>query len=63
MKRLAIVAALSLAGCSSQAIALRDPASRQVIECKADPWVVLDVQSWNEECARKYERNGFERLK
>lgn len=63
MRRYVTLAALALAGCAPQAISLRDPQTRQIVECQADPWVVLDIKSWNEECARRYERNGFERMK
>lgn len=66
MKRLTLLAAATLLGaCSApQAIQLRDPQTRQIVECKADPLAVRawDVASWNEECARRYERNGFTRI-
>lgn len=65
MKRLIFVTVL-LAGCSTpQAIQLRDSQTRQVVECKADPWAVWswDIPRWNEACAARYERNGFERIK
>lgn len=61
----ALMALALLAGCSApQAIQLRDPAG-QIVECRADPWAVRswDVQRWQEECAQRYERNGFQRIK
>lgn len=64
MKRLTILLVL-LTGCSApQAIQLRDPQTRQIVECRADPWAVRawDTQRWNEECAQRYERNGFQRI-
>jgi hypothetical protein len=66
MKRLTILATLALGACSApQAVQLRDPQTRQIVECRADPWAVRawDTARWNEECAQKYERNGFERIK
>lgn len=60
------VLVLALCACSSpQPILLRDPATKQVAECKADPWAVRawDVQRYNEDCARKYEAAGYERMK
>ena len=64
MKRLAILAVLAVGACSApQAVQLRDPAGH-VAECKADPWAVWswDIKRWQEECAQKYERSGFQRM-
>lgn len=58
--------ALAIGGCSGpQPIMLREPQTRQVAECKADPWAVWswDIPRYNEECARKYEAAGYQRLK
>jgi hypothetical protein len=68
MKRLPIMASLlALGACSSmdQSIKLRDPQTQQVVECKADPMKIWswDTARWQEDCAQKYERNGFTRLK
>lgn len=66
MKKLALVVGLLVAGCSApQAVQLRDPQTKQLVECKADPWAVWswDIARWNDDCAKKYERNGFERIK
>lgn len=65
MKR-TILIALLVAGCSSpQAIPLRNSTTQQIVECKADPWAVWswDIARWNEDCAQRYERNGFQRMK
>lgn len=66
VRGLTILMALTVAGCSTapQGVQLRD-ASGHVVECKADPWAVWswDIPRWQEECAQKYERNGFERMK
>lgn len=64
MKKLTF--ALLLAGCSApQAVQLRDPQTRQVVECKADPWAVWswDISRWQEDCAQRYERNGYARIR
>jgi hypothetical protein len=44
-------------------VQLRDTAGH-VAECKADPWAVWswDIKRWQEECAQKYERSGFQRM-
>ncbi|MCW5738196.1 MAG: hypothetical protein KIS73_29005 [Enhydrobacter sp.] len=65
MKKVALIVALATSACSApQAIQLRDPQTRHVVECKADPWAVYswDTKRWNEECAARYERNGFQRI-
>lgn len=65
MKRLTLAAALALAGCSApQAIQLRDGQTGAAVECKADPWAVWgwDIKRWQEECAQRYERNGYRRM-
>lgn len=65
MRAIALAALLALGACSGpQPIALRDPGTKQVVTCAADPWVTWewDQASANEACARKFERAGFVRL-
>ena len=65
MRALFLLPLLLLTSCSGpKAIVLRDPQTRQVVECKADPWATWewDQASYNEDCAKKYERAGFVRL-
>ncbi len=65
MKR-SIALFLLVAGCSApQAISLQNSETKQVVSCQADPWAVWswDIPRWNEECAQRYERNGYTRMK
>lgn len=65
MKKITILALLSVGACSGpQAVHLRDPAGH-VAECKADPWAVWswDIKSWQDECAHRLERNGYQQIK
>ena len=62
----ALIGCAVLGGCSGPAgISLMDPQTRQTVQCSADPWLVWewDQARYNEDCAQKYERAGFVRLK
>lgn len=66
MRHLTLLTLLALGACSApQSITLRDPQTKQVVECKSDPWAVWswDQAAYNESCAKRYESAGFQRLK
>lgn len=58
-----ILVLLALGACSEpQAVTLRDPATKQIVECRAFP-DTFGQSSYIETCAQKYERSGFQRMK
>ena len=63
MRAVTILSLLALAACSEpQAVTLRDPETRQIVECRATV-DTLGQARYIETCAQKYERAGFQRMK
>lgn len=59
------VCAVPLLGCSApEPVVLQNPDTKQTVQCAADPWAVWqwDMAAQNDDCARKYEQAGFQRL-
>lgn len=57
------VVLFGLVGCAGKShIILQHPETKQMAECKGDPWANWRPAAAAEECARGYEKAGYVRM-
>lgn len=64
---IALAALLLTAGCAvnpknKTLIVVQNPETKEIIQCKGDPWASWDVYAQTEACAKAYEKAGWVRL-